>query len=178
MNIQNYETNEEDRSTEGVKYIFTSEGNFNVVKAIQYTYLMDLNGRRVYNLGFGDYEYDTINDSVNTDNGDIYSVFNTVLSTIPKFFELFKKSILLVSGSDSSLEFVEKCKLTCKKKCISYCKNQHRRIRTYRYFVDKNFNTLKKEYTFLGGMLNIDNQTILEKYTPRKKYDSVWVVKK
>lgn len=174
----NYVIQEADRSKDGVKFIFTSEGNSDVIKAIQYKYLTSLNGKRVYNLGFGDYCNDTIIDDINSENGDVYWIFNTVLSTIPKFFEIFDSAIMVVSGSDSTESFVEKCKLICKKKCINICKNQHRRIRTYRYYVDKNFDLLSEDYSFAGGILGADNQTVLEMYVPFKEYDSIWVIKK
>jgi uncharacterized protein DUF6934 len=83
----------EDKSDSGVKYFFTSEGKNAIVNAIQYSYIADINGKNVFNLGFGDYDldFDIINDSVNTDNSDVYKVFKTVLTTIPKFFRSFSE---------------------------------------------------------------------------------------
>ena len=61
--------------------------------------------------------------------------------------------------------------------CTSYCKNQHRRISVYTYYVNKNFETLNKEYAFFGGIED-DNEAIrLEPYIPNKKYGSVFVMK-
>jgi hypothetical protein len=179
MASPNYELTER-ISDQSIDYLFISKGKTDIIKVIQYIYFTELYGKSIFNLGFGDYDLnkDKINDSVNTDNGDVYKVFNTVLATIPKFFDIFRDAMLMVQGSDSKTEFTEKCRLTCKKKCTSYCKNQHRRISVYTYYVNKNFETLKDEYTFWGGVKD-DNGTIqLEPYIPQKKYGSVFVMKK
>ena len=71
-----------------------------------------MNGKQVFNLGFGDYDIttDTLDDKINSNNGDHYRVFNTVLSTIPTFFDAYKGAILMVNGSDGTQKFVEFCK--------------------------------------------------------------------
>jgi hypothetical protein len=83
-------------------------------------------------------ESDTIVDNLNTNNGDAYKVFKTVLTTIPLFFENYGSGILMVQGSDGRPEFIETCRLTCKKKCTDECKNYNRRINIYRGYADKN----------------------------------------
>ncbi len=105
-----------------------SKGEQDVVKAIQYSFVQKIIGKNVFNLGFGDYdiERDLILDNVNTNNGDTYKVFNTVLSTIPTFFEKFNLDIIMVQGSDGRPEFIEQCKLGCLKKCILECKNYNK----------------------------------------------------
>ena len=179
-NIEKVYELEEDKSASGLKFIFISKGFQDIIKVIQFSFIQELNGRNIYNLGFGDYdlESDTIIDNVNTNNGDAYKVFNTVLSTIPIFFENYVNEILMVQGSDGRPEFVENCKLTCKKKCIDECKNYNRRINIYRVYVDKNYEDLCIDYQFLGGQINEEDQTVLESYERYKKYDSVFLFRK
>ena len=135
-----------EQTTEEIKtqYLFESVGEKTIIKAIEYTPIANMGGRTVYNLGFGDYDeaLGTIVDDVNSNNGDIYIVFNTVLSTVPMFFAINEDVVIIVSGSDSHDEFINDCLPTCKKKCIEHCKNYQRRIKTYRYYVDKNFEEL------------------------------------
>ncbi|TKC62454.1 hypothetical protein FBD94_09565 [Pedobacter hiemivivus] len=163
----------------GVKYYFTSNGNSNIVKAISYTCLADFEGKLVYNLAFGDYDTitDQICDDVSTENGDVYKVFNTVLSTIPLFFDSFPGSIMFVQGSDSSKKFIDKCKMDCRRTCIDFCKKSHRRINVYRGYINKNYDALQNDFTFYGGKKNTDDETIMEEYIQNKKYDSIFVTK-
>ena len=178
MATPNYELTER-ISDQSIDYLFISKGKNDVIKVIQYLYFTELYGKSIFNLGFGDYDIneDKIDDSANTGNGDAYKVLNTVLTTIPKFFDTFHDAMLMVQGSDSKTEFTERCKLTCKKMCTSYCKNQHRRISVYTYYVNKNFETLNKEYAFFGGIEDDNGAIRLEPYIPHKKYGSVFVMK-
>ncbi len=179
-NFENSYELEEEKSEHDLKFFFISKGHQDIIKAIQYSYVQELNSKSVYNIGFGDYdiENDNIIDNVNTNNGDAYKVFNTVLNTIPIFFENYATSILMVQGSDGRPEFMEHCKLTCTKKCNNECKNHNRRINIYKTYVDKNFSTLSIDYHFLGGIKNDDEETFLEPYELQKKYDSVFLFKK
>jgi len=165
-------------SKNGTKHFFVSEGSKSIVKVISYDQVGILNDKKVFNLGFGDYDIisGVLDDASTSDNGDVYKVFNTILSTIPKFFESFRKDIIMVEGSDSTTDFTENCILTCRKKCLSanQCKNQNRRINVYRNYVNKNFEDLKLTYTFYGGL---KNEHTIEMYLPGKKYDSVFVIK-
>ena len=90
-----------------------------------------MGGRTVYILGFGDYDeaLDTIVDDVNSNNGDIYIVYNTVLSTVPMFFAINEDAAIIVGGSDSHYEFINDCLPTCKKKCVEHCKNYQRQLK-------------------------------------------------
>ncbi len=108
-----YETDENITAT-GIQHLFFSERGKDILKVIEYSYVQELNGRSVYNLGFGVYDpkTDTVSDDINTNNGDHYRVLNTVLNTIPNFFNIYKNAMLMVQGSDSIPEFIEKCKLT------------------------------------------------------------------
>jgi hypothetical protein len=171
---------EESKSTNGLQFFFISKGKQDIIKAIQYSFVQDLNGSKVYNLGFGDYdiECDTIIDNVNTNNGDAYKVFNTVLNTILIFFENFKNHMLIVQGSDGRPEFIENCKKTCNKNCREECRNHNRRINIYRAYVDKNYKQLSLQYNFLGGIKNEVNMTFLEPYQCGKNYDAVLLSRK
>jgi hypothetical protein len=147
---------EKAQTESGLRYLFISEGDQDIIKAIQYSFIQKLGGQDVYNLGFGDYdiEADTLDDKINSNNGDVYKIFNTVLSTIPTFFEAFKGAILMVHGSDSTQSFLDACKAACIKKCENDCKNFKRRINLYRRYVNKNFEPLSVDYQFIGGTLN------------------------
>lgn len=165
-------------SNSKIQYLFESVGIKTLIKAIEYTPVAKLSGRTVFNLGFGDFDENlgTIVDDINSNNGDIYIVFNTVLSTVPMFFENNKDAVIIVSGSDSNDDFATNCKLTCKKKCESNCKNYQRRIKTYRYFVDKNFEELSQDYIFFGRIKAKSDSFV--QYIPKHEYEDILVYKK
>ena len=168
---------EENITETGIQYIFMSEGENDIIKAIQYSYVQEFLDKSLYNLGFGDYdaETDTISDDSNSNNGDHYRVFNTVLNTIPNFFVNYPNAMMVDQGSDSKPEFMESCRPTCKKKCAeNECRNSHRRINIYRSYVDKNYEALEVDYIFYGGKNIVENQTFIEKYQKGEKYDSVF----
>ncbi len=173
--IYNTEKTAEEIKTQ---YLFESVGEKTIIKAIEYTPIANMGGRTVYNLGFGDYDeaLGTIVDDVNSNNGDIYIVFNTVLSTVPMFFAINKDAVIIVSGSDSHDEFINDCLPTCKKKCVEHCKNYQRRIKTYRYYVDKNFEDLSVDYIFFGR--NKSKANTFVQYIPKHEYDDILVYKK
>lgn len=175
----NYKVTETKKTEQGTKYLFVSKGKVDVIKAIEYSYVLEYNGKKVYNLGFGDFDSATgkTDDSILTDNGDAYPVFNTVLSTIPMFFENYPNHMMIVWGSDSTEKFIDRCKEICDKKCIDFCKKADRRINLYSKYVNKNFEELNKEYKFYGGVLNAENKIVVEEYVPNKKYKSVLVIK-
>ena len=122
------------------KYFFVSVGKSDVIKAVEYQYIQSYKGGDLFNLAFGDYDIETeiLNDQINTNNGDHYAVLNTVLSTIPVFFENNPQAILMVQGSDNSKEFIDNCRLQCQKKCSNGCRNIMKKIRNMiPYFVKK-----------------------------------------
>lgn len=161
-----------------IQYLFESVGEKTIIKAIEYTPVASIGGRTVYNLGFGDYDETlcTIVDDVNSNNGDIYIVFNTVLSTVLLFFAQNKEAVIIVSGSDSHDDFINECLPSCKKKCVAHCKNYQRRIKTYRYYVDKNFDELSVDYIFFGRKKSKANTFV--QYVPKHEYDDILVYKK
>ena len=170
-----YETVEEVTET-GIHYFFLSEGKRDIIKAIQYTYAQDLLGKKVYNLGFGNYDpyTDCIIDDLTSNNGDQYQIFHTVLSTIPGFFRTYPDAMMMVQGSDSTQRFILNCRLTCKKNCNDRsCRNAHRRINLYKNYVEKNFETLNKEYTFLGSQTRIEDQPVTESFKKGKNYYTI-----
>jgi hypothetical protein len=176
-----YQTQQENSLNVGVlRFFFISRGITNIIKVIQYQYVNDLETRPVFNLGFADYDLDTgtISDEEVSNNDDAYKVFNTVLSTVPRLFEFVPDAVLFVQGSDSKPEFMAQCRTTCSRKCGGMsCKKSHRRINIYRGFVDKNYESLAKEYSFLGGE-DLGNQNLIEPYQKHKKYNAVWVMRK
>ncbi|CAG5069750.1 hypothetical protein DYBT9623_02487 [Dyadobacter sp. CECT 9623] len=174
-----YEFDEEQSSTE-LRYVFLSVGKKIVSKIVVYTCTHQFENRDVYNLGFGDYfdEDDNIEDRVQTNNGDAYVVFNTVLATIPLFFEKFSDSMLMVQGSDSRQGFAAECKRTCLKNCKTSCRKSNQRISIYRNFVEKHFLTLSQDYWFLGGFRGLRYQIITEIYIPGRKYDAILMFRK
>lgn len=161
---------------ENFQYGFmTPSGNW---KIVGHSYVETRGERKVYNLGFGDYNLKTkafVDDEV-FNNGDARLILNTVLSTVPLFFNIKPNDALIVQGSDSSTEFSEKCKSTCKKKCRDQCKKQHQRIRIYCNYLDKNFEKLIKNYIFFG--LPLEDGSDFEQYIPGKSYKSVLIYKK
>lgn len=171
---------ETQKSEFGIKYFFVSRGQSKIIKQIEYSLVDIVDDEVIFNLGFGDYniERSTLIDNVNTNNGDAYLVFNTVLTTIPLFFETYRDVTLMVQGSDSAPGFPGICRQTCRKNCTAFCKNADRRITIYRHYVNKNFESLNREYIFKGGFVTSENQIIKESYMPHKKYSSVFVRKK
>jgi hypothetical protein len=162
----------------GVQYFFESCNKRSILKTIQYTYVQELSGQSIYNLGFGDYDSvtDSFSDDVTTNNEDHFRVLHTVLSSIPCFFKVFSKAMIMIQGSDSKPDFIEKCKLSCKKRCFnSECKNYHRRIRLYQHYLNKNYAELEKDFIFYGGFKK-DGQIVTEFYVKNKNYDSVFFI--
>jgi hypothetical protein len=104
----------------------------------------------------------------------MHTVFYTVLSTVPKFFDLNPNAIMVVAGSDHSHEFSDECRKKCKKKCTVLCKNLNRRINTYRYFVNKNYGKLTTEYSFFGGTRTDSKVIFHDDYEIGKEYDLVF----
>lgn len=107
---------------------------------------------KLYNLGFGDQKGDSleIDDKADSNNGDMRIVFNTVLHTVPIFFEKYPKSSLFVSGSDS------------------------KRTKIYNHFVSKRYETFKEEYTFYG----LDDNKRLRDYAPFEEYLGIVFLRK
>jgi len=103
----------------GVQYVFVSKGEKDIIKVIEYSFVQVFLQKRLFNLGFGDYdaETDSLIDNSSSNNGDHYRVFNTVLNTIPDFFIHYPTDIVAVQGSDSHPGFAENCKIACTKKC-------------------------------------------------------------
>lgn len=162
-----------------IQYLFESIGETAIIKAIEYSPFTKKDGRTIYNLGFGDYDLGngTILDDTNSNNGDMRKVFSTVLNTIPHFFRNHKNVAIWVQGSDSTAEFVNECKKTCTKGCNKeQCKNFNRRIRTYRYYVNKNFKDLIKEYVIFG-FTNEETSTLVQ-YIPENDYTGIMIFKK
>jgi len=176
-NLLPYSTDDFIEEANNVTYFFVSKGKKNIPKVVEFSLLSILNDRKIFNLGFGDYDLlnDVIIDDANSNNGDMRKVFSTVLSTIPKFFELNSDAAILVRGSDSSPLFENQCRLICTKNCGNICKNLNKRIRAYRYYVNKNFVELSKSYIFFG---RIEDEIDFVQYIPHTEYKAILVFKK
>ncbi|MBC7552712.1 MAG: hypothetical protein H7257_01905 [Taibaiella sp.] len=174
-NYNAYEVKEVN-ADKSIKYLFFSRGDSDIFKAVAFDYIQDFKGYPLFNLGFGDYilETEEIDDSVNSNNGDMHTVFYTVLSTVPKFFVVHPNALMVVEGSDHTHDFWDKCKKDCKKNCTDTCKNLNRRIKTYRYFVNKNYATLIKDYSFFGGTREMGTVIIHDDYEIGREYDLVF----
>jgi hypothetical protein len=176
-NLPIYKT-EQIETNSKIQFLFESVGVINLIKIIEYTAVAKISGRTVYNLGFGDFDEktSTIIDDANSNNGDIYIVFNTVLSTVPMFFKNNPNAVIIVSGGDSHDDFIKNCIVTCNKKCDLNCKNYQRRIKTYRYYVDKNFEELSENYIFFGRNKNKSDSFV--QYIPKQDYEDILVYMK
>ncbi|MES2555888.1 MAG: hypothetical protein V4604_07050 [Bacteroidota bacterium] len=173
-NISVYDT-EQLITQNSIRYFFESNGEKSIIKAIDYSPIDFKNGKTIYNLGFGDYDEqnDTINDDINSNNGDHYIVLNTVLFSVPLFFAVYPNAVLFIGGSDSSSLFLANCKISCNKKCDNSCKNHHRRIKVYRYFIDKNFESLSQSYVIFGRN-KLKNNSFLP-YIRYESYDDLLI---
>ena len=176
-NISAYTTEHFEQKKDKVQYLFISKGVREIVKAVEYNFLQELSGRKIYNLGFGDYnpEDGSINDNINSNNGDMRSVFSTVLNTVPLFFEEKQSAGIWVQGSDSLDDFRRLCEESCTKNCDEVCKNYNRRIKTYQYYLNKNYELLKDEYMFFGLKAG---QSEVGSYHPENDYVGILVFKK
>lgn len=161
------------------RFVFVSDGYKKLIKVVEYSFLMYYKDMKIYNLGFGNYnlENETIEDDSNSNNGDVYKVFNTVLSTILIFFELRPDGMIMVRGSDGNEEFVAGCKLNCNKNCKANCRNFNRRLKVYRGFIDKHYGTLIDEYSFYGGLKTENGISKLEVYDKKSDYHSIFLKK-
>ena len=182
-NFQNVYNTQEYRLSNGtLRYYFVSKGKKDIIKAVQYQYVRHFDGHPLFNLGFGDFNpaTGTVSDEEISNNDDPYKVFHTVLNTVPRLFDAYENEnvILMVQGSDSKPEFIDKCRTSCTRSCgEETCKSAHRRIGIYRRFVDKNFDLLSENYIFKGGE-GIENQNLIEPYEKGKEYNAVLVMKK
>jgi hypothetical protein len=71
------------QKTDYTQYVFTSTGKRNIDKIVEFS-PTTING--IINLGFGDLSEDgTIDDEVNSNNGDIRKVITTVINIIQDF---------------------------------------------------------------------------------------------
>lgn len=148
MELDRYEISQ---NSNGKVFTFISRGFSDIVKVVRYDELNIIyrNEERkefkAYNLGFGNkmegsFEFD---DKVRSNNGDMYRVFNSVLFTIPIFFQKFNDSAIHVKGSD-----------------------QIRHL-AYHRFINQRYQNLTLQYRFYGsinGMLQKYNITTIFEY--------------
>ncbi len=176
INIESYDTSFLPYDTT-VQYLFESHGKKNLIKGVEYSKFETKSGGIVFNLGFGDYDFETksISDRISSNNGDARKVFNTVLSTIPKFLNEYPDFPIFIQGSDSQELFEEECRNSCSKRCHIICKNKHRRIRMYIHFLDKKIEVFSNDYIFYGFD---EEKKIFVHYVAKNKYTAILVYKK
>jgi hypothetical protein len=86
-------------------YTFLSQGDQVIPKIIAYT-AIEKSGRKYFNWGFGDLVIDEktgeyrIDDRAESNNGDVKTVFYTVVSTLSDFFDHNPDAIVYVEGSN------------------------------------------------------------------------------
>lgn len=163
-------------------FLFFSEGNSgkaDVLKIIQFSYVRDVDRQPIFNLGFGDYDINTcqINDESITDNGDVYRIFNTVLSTVPLFFNKYSSAALLVRGSDGQAEFEKRCRQKCMKKCNNSCIRFNRRMKLYCSYLSRKHEFFKADYQFVGGLGDGKGWFDFEEFKPGMLYDGILIKK-
>jgi hypothetical protein len=174
-----YDTSKHYRDEE-ILYTFVSNGFERILKAIEYSLIGEKDGYPVFNLGFGNYDIknDLIIDDITSNNGDVYWIFNTVLVSSKNFLDDHPGAMVMVRGSDSSDEFVLKCRETCDRRCGSACRNQNKRIGIYRGYIERNFAELNATYSMFGSFLLENDQFTMENYIPGRKYLSLFITKK
>jgi hypothetical protein len=85
-------------------FTFLSQGEQVIPKLIAYTPIVR-GGRKYFNWGFGDLVIDEstgeyrIDDKAESNNGDVKTVFYTVVSTLADFFEVHPNATVYVAGS-------------------------------------------------------------------------------
>lgn len=164
-------------------YLFLSEGRGgkeDVLKIIQFEYVRDFINKPIFNLGFGDFDINVgeINDESMADNGDVYKVFNTVLSTVPMFFDKYDNAGVLVRGSDGRADYEHRCKQSCTKKCTEICHKFNRRMKLYCNYVSRKCVLFEADYQFFGGVTNNEKWFNFEVFIPGKLYDALLVSRK
>lgn len=86
-------------------YIFLSQGKQVIPKLIAFTPI-ERGGVKYFNWGFGDLVIDKstgeyrMDDKVESNNGDVKTVFYTVVSTLADFFDYHPAATVYVSGSN------------------------------------------------------------------------------
>lgn len=79
------------------RYTFVSEGKKPITKVVEFLLIQN---NDLYNLGFGDLADDgTIDDIINSNNGDLVKVIATVFKIIQRFTEEFPNATVYFTGS-------------------------------------------------------------------------------
>lgn len=122
------------------RYIFISVGKRRIEKVVDF---IPLGMGNIINLGFGDLLPDgSIDDKVNSNNGDIVKVLATVVDILRHFTNQYPKTEIFFRGSTG-----ERTKL------------YSRIIRTY-------YSLFTKEFA-VDGVVSIDNEIYVVSYDPK-----------
>jgi hypothetical protein len=160
-----------------ILFKFESIGREKIPKIIEYSLITRPDEFDIFNLGFG--TYDIIDGKLRyeevSNNGDVFKVFNTVLSSISLFFTLEPDALLAICGSDSGEDFVRECRKTCIKRCDNICQNENRRINIYRKYIERNYEFLTGTYTFFGDMSSLSDHLSYQPFQIGKPYRSLFI---
>jgi hypothetical protein len=90
-----------ERVSEIIRYNFISEGPKGIIKKAVIYQLIGNSSRKIYNLGFGDWEDEekSINDLVKTNNRDSKKVLTTVAETAVDFLADHPTALIYLQGS-------------------------------------------------------------------------------
>jgi hypothetical protein len=121
-------------------YTFFSEG---VKGKIQKVIIFTLEKDGKWNLAFGDWENNDVDDKVMTNNQDVVKVIGTVAKVTYEFFDNYPDAIIVIKPVDE------------------------KRKKLYNIVFQRHYNALKEEFHILGI-----NNDVEEVYSPEKMYDS------
>lgn len=155
-----YETDsiENQNSVNRLMFAFVSKGKTDINKLIVYSKIIhpitvpSIGPMTVFNLAFGDQikgSFD-IDHLVRSNNGDMHQVYNTVMSTVPIFYELYPDTCIFLTGSDQTRKNI-------------YCR-----------YVSRHFATFSEDYTFFGQLVG----SKFEPFVLRKDYEGVLFLQK
>ena len=122
------------------RFIFESEGvQGKIIKIVLFTPLENSE----WNLGFGDLIKGEINDSIVSNNQDVFMVMKTIAKIITVFLQEYPKSIIVIKPVDE------------------------KRKRLYNGIFHRHFNDIEPLFDLKGIIKNEK-----EPYLPKKNYDS------
>ena len=121
------------------QYIFISAGKRNIEKAVDF---LPLGIGNLVNLGFGDLQPDgSIDDKVNSNNGDIVKVLTTVIEILKDFTSQYPQAEIYFEGSTEE------------------------RTRLYRRILKTYYGAFAKDFE-IAGILEEENEFSVVRYDP------------
>jgi hypothetical protein len=121
-------------------YVFRSEGINGVIKKIV---IFTPIGKNKWNLGFGDWQNNDIDDKVMTNNHDVVKVIGTVAKITYAFFEKYPDAFLIIKPVDE------------------------KRKKLYNIVFQRHYQTLISEFKIVAQIKKRQKEV----YLPKKMYD-------